>query len=408
MATNYNKLPSNSFTNQSKQDSKRAKSTLNITDPDTKYSDEGFSVSGNDAKKIYKNYLDDDLYKLALHGSNLFTRDEIDLYNNIYRFGLYNPYGAVTNLREYLFFTKPDLNIIQRDDLMGLISSYDLTEGLAGSAFWKELKEERPQTINLLQNSYSPGWNKLLQNSVISNLEIPSLEGTVTESPVNNYGVGFQYRGTSEASDDSIDFALEFKDTKWLDVYYFFRAYEDYQTLKHHGVVSPWKGYITNRILHDQFAIYKFLVDEDMETLVYWCKLYGVMPMNLPRDVFSTADFSNGLSYTINFKAAFFEDMRKDILIDFNNLAKTYNYGTTNALLISTIGSKAEAAAASRAGRYQLETYNSDTHTGDYRPAKSAYIAKYRRSSAPNSPSGPGKYEPKWVYKLKWKGDDSI
>lgn len=406
MATDSTKLPSSSFSDQKGQDGEQAKKVLNIINNDN-YVDEGFNVDGNDAKVIYKNYMDNDLYKLALHGSNLFTRDEIDLYNNIYRFGLYNPYGAVTNLREYLFFTKPDLNIIQRDDLLGLISSYKLTEGLSGSAFWRELKDERPQTIDLLQNSYSPGWNKLLQNSVISNLEIPGLEGTAIESPVNNYGVGFQYRGTSEASDDSIDFSLEFKDTKWLDVYYFFRAYEDYQTLKHHGVVSPWKGYITNRILHDQFAIYKFLVDEDMETIIYWCKLYGVMPMDLPRNVFSTADFSNGLSYTINFKAAFFEDMRKDILIDFNNLATAYNYGTLDPL--SIVGSsEMNRIANARAGTYQLETYNSDTHTGDYRPAKSAYIAKYRRTSSTDSPYGAGKYEPKWVYKLKWKGDAQI
>lgn len=389
MAIDISNLPDSSFNGQNNQDGEKSKKIFeNISKGG------GFSTSGNDAKEIYKNFLNDDLYKLALHGSNLFTRDEIDLYNNIYRFGLYNPYGAVTNLKEYLFFTKPDLNIIERDDVTGSIKSNELTEGLKNSTFWRELKEDKPQIIDLLQNSKTSGWNKLLQNSVISNLEIPGLEGTVTESPVNNYGVGFQYRGTSEASDDSIDFSLEFKDTKWLDVYYFFRAYEDYQTLKHHGTVSPWKGYITNRILHDQFSIYKFLVDDDMETIVYWCKLYGVMPMNLPRDVFSTADFSSGLSYTINFKAAFFEDMRKDILIDFNNLSTTFEGDL-----------KSHSSSYSN---YQLETYNDETHTGDYRPAKSAYIAKYKRQTALDAPMGMGKYEPKWVYKLKWKGDAAI
>ena len=374
--TDPKNLPIKSFNSQSNQDGGKANKIL------TK--DNQINTSNSvSLKGMYGSYTDSDLYKLALHGSNLFGRDEIDLYNNIYRFGLYNPYGAVKGLKEYLFFTKPDLNIIKRDDLTGLINEFKLVDGLAGSSFWNDLFYDKFQTIELLQNSYSPGWNKLLQNSVISNLEIPGLEGTVTESPVNNYGVGFQYRGTSEASDDSIDFSLEFKDTKWLDIYYFFRAYEDYQTLKHHGMVSPWKGYITNRILHDQFAIYKFLVDEDMETIIYWCKLYGVMPMNLPRDVFSAADFTNGLSYTINFKAAFFEDMRRDILIDFNNLANTFSAYNTG-------------------GKYQLETYNSETHTGDYRPAKSAYIAKYRRT---NTPIG---NEPTWVYKLKWKGDIAI
>lgn len=339
--------------------------------------------SEDTSKGMGQTYTDSDLYKLALHGSNLFQKDEIDIYNYIYRFGLFNPYGTVTNLREYLFFTKPDLNIYARDDITGQLKQssttggYELATGLAETTYWNDLITERPNTIKMLQNSYAPGWNMLLQNQVISNLEIPSLEGTAVESPINNYGVGFQYRGTSEASDDSIDFALEFKDTKWLDVYTFFKAYDEYEVLKHHGVVAPWQGYIVNRNLHDQFAIYKIMVGDDMETIVYWCKLYGVMPMNLPRDVFSTADFSNGLSYTINFKAAFFEDMRKDILVDFNNLSMQFDQDNISGT------------------KYQYETYNTQTGMGDFRPAKHAYVERYRRDDAPGG----------FVYKLKWKGD---
>lgn len=373
-------IESTSFTNSDNQDGSSAK---NILEGRTGNFDNDIKNSQT-AKGLGDSVITSDLYKLALHGSNFFAKDEINLYDNIYRFGLYNPYNAVTNLREYLFFTKPDLNIFARDDQTGSFTisktgtlySNILSPGLRNLPFWKDLKDERIDTIRMLQNSYSPGWNMLLQNSVMNNLEIPGLEGTVIESPVNNYGVGFQYRGTSESSDDSIDFALEFKDTKWLDIYYFFKAYEEYETLKHHGVVAPWQGYIVNRILHDQFSIYKFMVGEDMETIVYWCKLYGVMPMNLPREVFSTVDLSNGLSYTINFKAAFFEDMRKDILSDFNSLS--YSFGGDNANYM-----------------YQYETYNSDVGMGDYRPAKYAFVEKY---SNPDSPTG-------YVYKLKWKGD---
>lgn len=374
------KIKDTSFTNSIGQDGGSAKKIMN---GETDSLDYDIIISRN-AKELGNSVTDSDLYKLALHGSNFFAKDEIDLYNNIYRFGLYNPYGAVTNLREYLFFTKPDLNIFAREDLTGSFTisksgnliSNTLSDGLKNLPFWTDLRDERINTIRMLQNSYSPGWNMLLQNSVMNNLEIPGLEGTVIDSPVNNYGVGFQYRGSSEASDDSIDFALEFRDTKWLDVYYFFKAYEEYETLKHHGTVSPWQGYIVNRILHDQFAIYKFMVGEDMETIIYWCKLYGVMPMNLPREVFSTMDLSNGLSYTINFKAAFFEDMKKDIITDFNNLANQF-------------------APNGMGNYYQYETYNSDVGMGDYRPAKHAYVERFTN---PDSPSG-------YVYKLKWKGD---
>ena len=377
--TDTSKLADTSFTSSEKQDGGYAQSILNGN-----YGVfENKVNSTRSAKELGDTITNSDLYKLALHGSNLYDKGEIDIYNNIYRFGLFNPYNTVTNLREYLFFTKPDLNIFERDaqtgaftyNAGGKIQSNVLSPGLKNLPFWNDLKDDRINTIKMLQNSYAPGWNMLLQNSVMNNLEIPALEGTVVDSPVNNYGVGFHYRGTSEASDDSIDFALEFKDTKWLDIYYFFKAYDDYQVLKHHGVVAPWQGYIVNRILHDQFSIYKFMVGDDMETIIYWCKLYGVMPINLPRDVFSSADLSNGLSYTINFKAAFFEEMRKEVLMDFNDLSNSFTSNTNNL--------------------YQYETYNSDVGMGDYRPAKYAFVEKY---SNPDSPSG-------YVYKLKWKGD---
>ena len=312
-----------------------------------------------------------DFLSLMLHSGNIFSEDEIDIITKDYRFGVRQP-NTVKTLKEYLFFTKPDLNIIYRDPKTGVISNSDMQENLVSHPFWKDMKKRKLNIIqNCLQESCNPDdkFNHLLQNSVTSTLEVPRLEGTTIDSPVNNYGVGFQYRGTSEASDDSLDFSLEFKDTKNLDVYYFFKAYEEYETMKHHGVISPWQGYITNRIIHDQFSVYKFLVDEDMETIIYYCKFYGVMPMGLPRDVFSSVDFPNGLTFTIDFKAAFFEELRYDILRDFNSLSSQNYYKQP----------------------YKLDVYNPYTASPDYRPAKAAMV------SVEN-----GKY------KLKWKGDDKI
>ena len=54
--------------------------------------------------------------KNLYHSANLFQNNEIDLFNKTYRFGLLNPYGAISTTREYLFFTKPDLHIYQRND----------------------------------------------------------------------------------------------------------------------------------------------------------------------------------------------------------------------------------------------------------------------------------------------------
>lgn len=347
---------------------------------------DGMDDSGQSAKirdmalnKISAGNMDGDFFKSILHYYNQFDRSEIDLFNKTYRFGIFNPYGAVTTTREFLFFTKPDLNIFKRyDDSGTLYGGPILVDELEAYPYWRDMKKSKKRIIESLQLSAKPqdNFNHLLQNQVISNLEIPGLSAETIETPVNMYGVGFSYRGSSEASDDSFDFSLEFKDTKWLDVYYFFKTYEEYETLKHHGSVRPWKGYIMNKVLHDQFSIYKFLVDEDMETILYWAKFYGVMPKSLPRDVFSTATFENGISYSVDFRAAFFEDMRPEIISDFNYFSKSY-YDSLP---------------------YQVDIYNEIFNRTDNRPAKAAYIEVEPSLYSPNG----------YTYKLRWRGSDKV
>lgn len=323
--------------------------------------------------------LDSDAYTSLLHSNQMFSRSEIDLFNKTYRFGLLNPYGAISNAREFLFFTKPDLNIYARDDETGILQGGPiLNPSLQNYAYWRDLAKTKGRIIQALQLSADPkdNFNHLLQNQVISNLEIPGLTAESIDTPTNMYGVGFSYRGSSEASDDNPEFSLEFKDTKWLDVYYYFKSYEEYQTLKHHGTIRPWKKYIENKILHDQISIYKFLVGEDMESIIYYGKYYGVIPMTLPRDVFSSGTFDQGISYSINFKAAFFEDMKPEIIGDFNALSESYY----NSL------------------PYQIDVYNDVFNRVDNRPAKAAYIVKEESKYSPN----------KYVLKLKWRGSDNV
>lgn len=322
---------------------------------------------------------DSSIYSSVYHSHNMFRRNEIDLFNKTYRFGVFNPWEAATETKEFLFFTKPDLNIYARDQDNGqLLGGPVLIDELQPYAYWKDLIASKKRIINQLQLSANPidNFNHLLQNQVISNLEIPGLTAETIETPTNMYGVGFSYRGSSEASDDSFDFSLEFKDTKWLDVYYFFKTYEEYETLKHHGTIAPYRKYIENKVIHDQFSIYKFLVDEDMESIIYYSKFTGVMPKSLPRDVFSNAKFDNGISYSVDFRAAFFDDMKPEILNDFNYISAPY-YTTLP---------------------YQIHVYNQVFGRVDGRPAQSAIVVKENSLYSPN----------KYVYKLKWRGGDKI
>lgn len=264
-----------------------------------------------------------------LNSKGVYRRKDVDFYNNIYRFGCIDPAESLTSTREYVFFTKPDLHIIGNERGEGT----SLNPELSNSPFFKELYRNYPEIIYSLQSSADPTRNPLcllLTNTLKGNLEVPSITSTTIDTPTNAYGTSYEYRGSSEASDDNFSFSLEFLDTKNLEVYQFFRAYEEYERLKSHGLVSPIQTYITNRILHDQIGIYKFLVDEDMMTIVYYAYFCGVMFLSLPRDTFNNPDFSDGPNFTIDMKAAFVEDMNPLILSDFNQLTRNYRYRNSN------------------------------------------------------------------------------
>ena len=294
----------------------------NDTDADT-YKSVDFYSGTNDAAKSLAHYI---------HIPGPSENYEARMYDSIFRFGAYNTSSSFSTGKEFLFFTRPDLHIFMTDDRGEIASSSPkLNPGLR-NGFWADVASSKKRIIKELQEAYAKRYKlggtgsrgaydpfcHLLSNQCTSNLDIPSLSANAVETSTNMYGVGFSYRGSSEESDDQVEFSLEFKDTKYLDIYYYFKCYEEYETEKHHGTVRPAKKYIIDKVLHDQFAIYKFIVDEDMETLIYWGKFYGVMPMSLPRDTFSSDNFESGLSYSINFKAAFYEDMRPEILSEFN------------------------------------------------------------------------------------------
>ena len=298
-------------------------------------------------------------------------RESIDWCNKIYRFGLIDPYDAMQNGREFLFFVKPDLYIVEPN-------SMTLQNNLATSPFFVELLDKWPHIIKQLQYQADETrcpFSLLLTNAVNSHLDLPSLSANTIATPTNTFGTNYDYRGTSEASDDNFTFSLEFEDTKYLDVYMYFRAYEEYQTLRAQGIVNLkdnplYLQYITNRVLHDQIGIYKITVGEDMETILHYAYYCGVIWTSLPRDSFNSPEFDDGIRYAIDGKAAFVEDMNPLILHDFNNLVGTYNTRTTET----------------------AEVYSTSIHATDLKPVLSPYIISYREKATG-----------KKLYKLKFR-----
>lgn len=248
-----------------------------------------------------------------IRAHNLHNRSEMDYMNKFHRFGVIDPYRALGKTREYIFFTKPDLQLLQ--------GSGELNTQLANEPFFIEALDRWKDVMYQLQSSVSNSpYIHLLTNTVTSSLDLPTISSEDVENSSNIFGDTINYRWSSDMSSNAHEFSLEFTDNKYLEVYMLFRIWDEYVNKKTRGLITPPSNYVLNKILHDQISIYKIIVGEDAETVIHYTKLYGVYPTNVPRDAFGNISENGGLTLNINFKAAFVEDMDPLIIDDFNHL----------------------------------------------------------------------------------------
>lgn len=270
-------------------------------------------------KKIYPTTeptLEDSDILQSLNSNHIYKRNQIDRYTRFSRFGFFDPYNTNTVSREYIFFTKMDLHLFKPN-------SQTLNPELSNIPFFVDCYKKYRNTMNQLQwstrymTNYSPFCN-LLTNSVTNSLDLQDIAIEKLETAQNIAGTKMEYPLATTTSSNIYEFNLEFEDTKFLDVYMFFRIWYEYELLKSDGLVTPpFESYIINRILHDQMSAYKIIVGEDMETIIHWTKLWGVYPTSIPRSTFS--ELQDGpIKLAVSFNCQWVEDMEPTILSDFN------------------------------------------------------------------------------------------
>ena len=270
----------------------------------------------------------DEELKKSRMGNGLFDRPDIRDTDSFIKFNYLDPYNRVGNTFEYVFFTKPDLYV---NGVGTPIFNYALQNGS---------RAIRDLTLSSPGNSLP--FSAILYNHRASNLDLPDLDSQDMETAENMWGQKIYYRKSSSASNDDFDFSLEFTDNKYHDVYDFFKLYDEYEIKKFYGGInlgqSPnHKKYILERKLHDQMSVYKFIVGEDGREILYWAKLYGVYPKNVPRSAFSDMPADGNMKFTVNFKANMIEDMDPMVIEDFRRLSNQYP-GSSTRLYDDSLG----------------------------------------------------------------------
>ena len=253
--------------------------------------------------------------------NNVVDRFDVDWFNKFSRHGFIDPFNDFTRTTEYLFFTKPDLN------LSGEEAGISSNSAVSVSPFFKDAISRYPEVAELLQYSNKPGMplNPLLSNAVTSSLDLPGISADTIETAKNVFGTSISYRGTSMKSDQDYDFSLDFRDDKYLDVYMYFKMYDEYEKLKWSGLVGPRSIYRLAKVVHDQTSIFKFIVDADGMTIRYFAWVVGLFPVSVPRD--SMSNIGSDTNFSVSFKAQFAEDLNPRIIWAFNKIMSANDTG---------------------------------------------------------------------------------
>ena len=355
---NYNKSGTNAFSRKNLIDVKSSPTS-------NQYLPGSPTYSNND--RIRNMMADDSDIRLPY---GIVDRFDVDWHNKFNRNGFLDPYNTIRKTKEYIFITKPDLHLYEN-------SYYKINPDIENSSsFLSDALDRYREVAAQLQYSItgdSKGpFIQILSNSVNGPLELPSISATTIDTAKTVYGFSISYRGSSAGSDKDFDFSLDFKDNKYLEVYMLFKIYDEYERLKWVGQVSPNEEYIRNRVLHDQVSIYKFIVDADGMTLLYWARAMGCMPLSVPRD--SMSNLEGELTLSVNWKAQYVYDMDPRILVDFNNITSSYR---------------------SRLSGNRLELFNMDTKTAEGKWAACPQILT--RKSTTNRKERYNKYYLVWL-----------
>ena len=266
--------------------------------------------------------------------SNLFFPVKVNWYNKFNIYGWIDPFDTDRIVKEFLFFTKPDLNIFNDPTSctsgLNTDTEHNGKYSLATNPIFNDAYHNHLDILATLESTaknksgHTLPFMNILSNAVTSKLDLPGVTAETQSATANIMGVEPQYRGHSFKSDLGYDFTLQFMDTQYLEIYTLAKVYDEYSRLLKLGEIMPKKNHIVNRIIDNQFSVYKFLVGSDGETIIYYAKLTGVFITDVPRSEFGDPP-ENGFKYSLSFHANFVEDMNPYILSEFNHIVREFH-----------------------------------------------------------------------------------
>lgn len=277
--------------------------------------------------------------KRNLNVPSAFSKKEIvdNIFTKFNRFRVAFPDIEMVNTVPMVFFTRPDLNLV--DDNM------KLHEQANNDGRMYHIYKSNPKIITSLTSGFSKlhYFNPLLSNFADS-LEVMDESVDTLETGETFSGYKILYSKHNIKSITAGTMSIKFRDIYNLAITKQMQVMIDYQSKVYKGLMLPKTQYIYDKVIDYAFNVYYFLLDRDMETIRFWTVYYGVFPINVPK---SPLSYDRGSSVSlpelsVSFAYYHREDLNPLALTEFNDLGNGkgngYKYSELYNSKIASVG----------------------------------------------------------------------
>ena len=345
-----------------------------------------------DLKKFWRGFKktedDDPLARIeALHGIPKLGRRESfkQKVENYFRFKYPNPGNSLTKGFAHVFFTRPDLNVLDYHG-NGTFSIPKACE--YDTSIYYAFRNNKNLLRELVaDNGMDHDFMFLLSNAA-SSFSLLDEKIKTDEWAATWTGHKVTYGKHSNDTKSASTFSIEYVDDRNLNIYHLHKLWIDYIDKVYRGAIIPrgltkqangtWapahgispKGnggafsYTADKVLDYACSVYYILTAEDGESIIFWSKYYGVFPTVAPSEPFgwTSGDMIKAPKLTIEYAYSFKQDYDPFNLAEFNWLYRTPDANVRAPFkYVSSYNPAALGAGPSRVGAPFIETVVNDT-----------------------------------------------
>ena len=268
-------------------------------------------ISYSSRDDIYENRSEDYVSDLQKKLFNSFNRNKTAF-----------PDKELSKTFAYVFFTRPDLNIVEDGTNAGTFMPHRQCQSDPKYAYLWNNNDWIFKSLVTKGNPYHK-FLTFLSNEAKS-FEVEDLVLKTVEHGETYNGNKIIYGRTDHESNSAGEMNIRYVDNVNLDIFKVHLLWTDYINKVSRGIFSPKSEYIKDRILDYASSCYYFLCGPDGSTILYWQKLTGVFPVNTGENAFSWDSGTLLAKPEINIKYMYSMKTPMDIahLSEFNSLTK--------------------------------------------------------------------------------------